>query len=190
MPLHLRLNGRTVLVVGAGAVGRRRAAALVAAGARVRWVAPDVPSTPPVAEALAAPFDLAHLHDALLAFACAPPQINAAVAAAARAAGVLVGRADAPEEGDLVVPAVVRRGPVTLGLTSGAPTATIALRRALEAAVPDAWGTFARLVGEARGRLVGVADRAPRLRALADGPLLGMLTQGDVDGARRLAERA
>ncbi len=190
MPLHMRLTGRTVLVVGAGAVGRRPPAALVAAGARVRWVAPDVPAEPTVAEARAAPFDPAHLRDALLAFACATPAVNAAVAAAARAAGVLVGRADAPEAGDLVVPAVVRRGTVDIGLTSGAPAATAALRRALEAVVPEAWGTFAALVGQARARLAGAPDRAARLRALADGPLLALLLRGDTEAARRLAERA
>ncbi|MCB9538645.1 MAG: hypothetical protein H6704_20585 [Myxococcales bacterium] len=69
----MRLTGRTVLVVGAGPVGRRRVAALRAAGATVRWVAPDVPAAPAVTEAVAAPFDPAHLRGALLAFACAPP---------------------------------------------------------------------------------------------------------------------
>lgn len=190
MPLHLRLTGRRVLVVGAGPVGRRRVAAALGGGAQVRWVAPDVPPSPVVAEAVAAPFAPAHLRDVLLAFACAPPSVNATVVEAARAAGVLVGRADAPEEGDLVVPAVVRRGPVTVGLTSGAPTATVALRRALEAAVPDAWGLFAALVAEARERLAGGAERTRRLRALADGPLLALLVRGDVEAARRLAERA
>ena len=39
-PIELNLNGRTVLVVGLGPVGRRKAEALAAAGARVIGVDP------------------------------------------------------------------------------------------------------------------------------------------------------
>ena len=39
-PIELNLNGRTVLVVGLGPVGRRKAKSLAAAGARVIGVDP------------------------------------------------------------------------------------------------------------------------------------------------------
>ncbi len=39
-PIELKMEGRTAVVVGLGRVGRRKAAALVAAGARVIGVDP------------------------------------------------------------------------------------------------------------------------------------------------------
>ncbi len=185
-PVHLRLDGRIVLVVGAGPVGRRRVAALREAGAVVRWVAPDAPPS-----GLRAVFEPAHLDGVRLAFACASPAVNAAVVAAARAQGVLVGRADRPEAGDLDVPARVRRGRLLLSLGTGgaAPAATRALRQALEERVPRVWSEFVERMADARARLRGAADRAARLEALAN-PLLEALEAGDQTRAEALCAAA
>jgi siroheme synthase-like protein len=184
-PLHFQLSGWPVLVVGAGPVGRRRAAALVEAGARVTWVAPDVPPTEGV-RCVAAPFAASDIGDARLVFACAPGDVNAQVVAAARARGVPVGRADAPADGDFAVPAVGRRGDVVVSVaTEGrAPGAAAALA----AHLPEHWPRFVELVAEARARLAGHPERTPRLRALANGPLLAILARGDDAAARRLVE--
>lgn len=179
MPLHIRVH-RPVLVVGAGPVGRRRAAWVREAGAPLRWVAPDAPLGG-VGEIHQRPWRAADLEGCGLAFACGPAPVNAAVVAAARAAGVLVGRADAPEQGDVLVPARVRRGALSIGLSTGgvAPAASRALRRALEARVPEAWGAFvARLAEARRARAPGEARRR-WLQRVADGPLLGLLESGD-----------
>lgn len=178
--------------MGAGPVGRRRVAALHTAGARVRWVAPDVGAAeaPPEVEAVAAAFAPHHLDGVLVALACAPAAVNDEVVEAARARGVLVGRSDVPEAGDLVVPAVIRRGPLLIDVGTGgaAPAASGALRRALEPLVPASWGRFVELLAEARRRLP-TAGRAERLKALARGPLLAMLGR-DEEAARRLVETA
>ncbi|MEZ4466437.1 MAG: NAD(P)-dependent oxidoreductase [bacterium] len=70
----------------------------------------------------------AHCAGAFLVVACAPPAVNAAVAAAAGLQGALVCRADDPEHSDVHFPAVVRHGPVVASLSTGAPAATAALR--------------------------------------------------------------
>jgi siroheme synthase-like protein len=184
-PLHFQLSGWSVLVVGAGPVGRRRVTALVRAGAHVTWVAPDVPATEGV-RCVTAPFAPSDIGDARLVFACAPPAVNAEVVAAARARGVPVGRADAPGDGDFTVPAVGGDGDLLVSVTTGgrAPGAAAALA----AHLPAHWPRFVGLVAEARARLAGHPERAARLRALANGPLLAILARGDGAEARRLVE--
>lgn len=94
-PLFLRLTGRRVLVVGAGAVAARRVRTLLAEGADVVVVAPDVaPAFPcPVQRR---PFTAADVSGAWLVQACATPEVNADVAAACQTAGVwCVNAADA-----------------------------------------------------------------------------------------------
>jgi len=151
-PLHLRLTHRLVVVVGAGPVGRRRVASLSETSARLRWVAPDVPTTAEVAEPVRAPFSPDHLDGAHLVFACATPEANAEVVRAARARGLLVGRADSPDEGDFNVPARLRRGAllVSLGTGGSAPAATRAIRDALSTRLPASWAVVVDEVAAAR----------------------------------------
>ena len=80
-PIELDLSGRTALVVGLGAVGRRKAAGLLAAGARVVGVDPSpAVVVPPRIEVRAEPYRAAHLDGASLAFATATPEVNANLA--------------------------------------------------------------------------------------------------------------
>ena len=90
-PVFLRLDGRRVLVVGAGPVAARRVEGLLAAGARVTVVAPDA-----VAELRdrvevswqQRGFDPGDLVGVWLVQACAPTHVNAEVVRAAETAGV------------------------------------------------------------------------------------------------------
>src|SRR5581483_9015369 len=88
--LGLRLDGRPVLVVGGGRVAQRRIPALLAAGALVTLVAPEV--TPSLEDLitdgkvtwLARPYTRGDCAQAWLVQACTDdPQVNAEVAAEA-----------------------------------------------------------------------------------------------------------
>ncbi len=166
-PLFLRLDGKAVLVVGAGPVAASKLTALLAAGARITVVAPDAVADI-VAHADAGRLTLVRrividtdLDDAWLVVSAAPPEINRAVQAAGQARRVFVMAVDDVAATDAFAPAVLHRGGVRVALSSEgrAPALVGLLREALEAALPDdetldAWiatATAARAEWKAQG---------------------------------------
>ena len=138
-PLHLDLTGRRVLVVGAGPVGVRRARALVAAGADVHVVAPDV--APGAGDDLGPvrldrrAFVPADVDGAWLVHACTGA-VDAEVAAACAARGVWCVRADDAGASPAWTPAVARVDDVVVSVSAGRdPRRTVALRDALATAL-------------------------------------------------------
>jgi siroheme synthase-like protein len=140
-PAFLKLAGKRVLVVGAGPVAASKIEALVAAGAIVRVVAPEVVAaiaSAPV-EIVRRPFEPSDLDDAWYVVAAAPPEVNRAVAAAATERRVFVNAVDDPANASVYLGAVVRRQGVTLAIsTEGyAPAVAGLLREGIEALLPD-----------------------------------------------------
>lgn len=154
-PVVLVLSGRPCLVVGGGPVARRKAAGLLAAGARVRVVAPDV-----VADLAALPvecheraYEAADLDGVFLAIAATGrPEVDRAVFADAEAAGVLVNAADDPAACSVVLPAVARDGPVSIAVSTGGRSPALAqvLRDRLAEAAGPGVGEVAEALGAAR----------------------------------------
>jgi len=174
-PLFLKLHGRRVLVVGGGPVAASKIDALLAAGADVTVVAPDM--RPEIERASVtrwrrefSPDDLAGIW---LVVAAATPAVNREVATAADSHRVFVNAVDDPPNASAYLGGVVRRGGVTLAIsTEGhAPALAGLLREALDAVLPpdlDRWMAEARAIRPrwlARG--VPMAERRPQLlRAL------------------------
>jgi siroheme synthase-like protein len=179
LPLFLNLTGRTVVLVGGGRVATAKLRQLLAAGACVRVIAPEI--TDELAGLLAAPdlafarrrFEPADLDDAWLVVAAATPEVNREVADAAERRRLFVNAVDDPANASAFLSGVVRRDGVTLAIsTSGAaPALTALLREGLDALLP---GDLANWMWQARAaRLawrregVPMAARKPRLlRAL------------------------
>jgi siroheme synthase-like protein len=155
-PIELKLTGRTVLVVGLGPVGRRKAEALCAMGARVVGVDPAAGSLDPSLvesiELLSEPYRAEQLRGVSLVVAAGPPEVNRQVVADARQAGVWVCSTSDPDAGDFTIPAVWRSGPLMLTVsTSGAsPAFAAALRDQAAAALGPAATGLTALVAELR----------------------------------------
>jgi uroporphyrin-III C-methyltransferase/precorrin-2 dehydrogenase/sirohydrochlorin ferrochelatase len=172
LPLFVNLSGRTVLLVGGGPVAAAKLSQLLAAGATVRVVAPDLhPEIVPREGVTIArrPFEVADLDDVWLVISAATPAVNRQVREGAEARRLFVNAVDDPSNASAFLSGVVRRAGVTLAIsTSGhAPGLTALLREALDALLPR---DLARWVREARDRRavwrrdgVPIGDRKPLL---------------------------
>jgi precorrin-2 dehydrogenase/sirohydrochlorin ferrochelatase len=152
-PLLLDLTDRLCVVVGAGTVGRRKLDGLLAAGARVRVVDPEPPPLPSMIELRRRPYRHGDLDGALLAIAaCSDRATNATIAADAHAAGILVNVVDDPAAGNFVLPAVLRRGALTVSVASdgASPALAALLRDRLEAELGPEWATVAEIAAALR----------------------------------------
>jgi uroporphyrin-III C-methyltransferase / precorrin-2 dehydrogenase / sirohydrochlorin ferrochelatase len=124
--LGLHLTGRRVVVVGGGRVAQRRVPTLLAAGAEVTVVAPEVT---PALDDLAArgritwerrPYRTGDLAGSWLVQACTEDgKVNAAVAAAAEDERIWCVRADDAQAAAAWTPASARVGEITVGVHAG-----------------------------------------------------------------------
>ena len=170
-PLFLKLHGRRVLVVGAGPVAASKLAGLLAAGADVTVVAPDVcpqirASGVPVKQRGFAESDL---EGVWYVVAAATPDVNARVARAAESRHLFVNAVDDPPNATAYLGGVVRRAGVTVAIsTSGhAPALAGLLREGVDALLPDDLDRWldasreARIEWKARG--IPMEERRPLL---------------------------
>ena len=140
-PVFLKLRDRAVLIVGGGSVATSKLGALLEAEARVTVVAPGV--TRQLAESGVTihrrPFRASDLDGAWLVVAAAPREVNRAVAKAAETRQVLVNAVDDPPNATVYLGGVVRRGGVTLAISTDgrAPALAGLLRQALETLLPE-----------------------------------------------------
>jgi siroheme synthase-like protein len=175
LPLFLNLRGRRVVMVGAGPVAASKLTSLLAAGADVLVVAPEV--HPEIAAAgvnvCQRAFEPGDLDGAWLVVAAAPPPVNRQVADAAEERRLIVNAVDDPPNATAYLGGVVRRDGVTLAIsTSGvAPAIAGLLREAIDAVLPADIGDWMAVARASRAEWkrdgVPMAERRPMLlRAL------------------------
>jgi precorrin-2 dehydrogenase/sirohydrochlorin ferrochelatase len=164
IPLFHDFEGERVLVFGGGPVGARKARRF-AREAEVVVVSPAFADRDfgdaNLVRAAPDPGDVPGWLDraapALVVAATDDPEVNDAVAAAARERGILRNRADesgARDPGSVVVPATVREDPVVAAIATGARSPALSghLRRRLEAELEGA-GEVAERTGALRADL-------------------------------------
>lgn len=184
-PAFLKLKGRHVVVVGAGAVAAQKLQSLVRAQARVTVVAPEV--RPEIAQAdvtiVRRPFAPRDLDGAWYVVAAAPPDVNREVAAAAEARRIFINAVDDPANASAYAGAVLRRGAVTVAISTGgrAPALAGLIREALETIVPDEVEEWLARAVEIRE--TWMTDRVPMAdrRSLLRQALAGLVERGNSD---------
>jgi precorrin-2 dehydrogenase/sirohydrochlorin ferrochelatase len=185
IPLYHDFTDETVLVVGGGPVGARKARRF-AREARVVVVSPEFPAddygdadrvrAAPTAEDV--PVWVERVDPALVVAATDDAAVNDAVEAAAQERSVLINRADRSgdrEVGSVVVPATVRDDDVVVSVsTSGAsPALSKELRKRIQSDI-DGAGELATLTAEVREELkrrgVDTSARRDAVRAVVQSP--------------------
>ena len=195
LPVFLRVEGKSVVVVGGGEVALRKAQWLLKAGARVRVVAPQLHAELARyaidAELTheAAAFCAAHVAEAVAVVAATDdPAVNAAVSAAARARGIPVNVVDDAQLSTFIFPAIIDRSPLIVAVSSAghAPVLARAVREQIEALLPARLGAVARFMGRHRRR-VQRALAAPGRRAfwerIVGGPVATQVLAGQEEAA-------
>lgn len=185
-PIELELAGRLCVVIGGGHVGQRKLRGLLAAGARIRVIDPVPAAVPAGVELVERPYRSGDLDGAALAFAATSDrQVNAQVAADARRAGIPVNVADAPEEGTFAVPALLRRGDLTVAVGSAgrSPALAALLRDRIDAQLGPEWALLLEIAAALRQKRLTLlptnAYNHEVLRRLLTAGLPGLIAAGD-----------
>ncbi len=196
-PAFFDLRDRPALIVGGGEAAARRLRLLRKAGARVTVVAPRVGAE--IASALAdgmvnlrqRGFVAGDTNGQTAVFAATGlAEVDARVAEAARAAGVPVNVAARAELSSFVVPAIVERDPVVIGISTGgaAPILASRLREAIERLLPARVGRLADFADSFRSAVKATVPGATARVRFWDrffaGPVADQVLAGNETGAR------
>ncbi len=156
----LKLTGRRCLVVGAGSVGLEKVEGLLACDARVHVIAPEACAA---IEQLAAAGDVelsrrrfrpGDLDGHFLAIAAtSDSETNIAVFEEAERRAMLCNVVDVPPLCSFILPAIQRRGPIAIAISTAGASPALAKRMKREIAelFGEEYATLAELLNEARG---------------------------------------
>ncbi len=205
LPLSIDLTGRRAVLIGSSAAAAAKARLLLGAGATVMWI-PDRSGDQPFqslsdAHATTAPFDAAaltpdvirrSLHDAVLfVIATSRRDEDERISALLRADGRIVNVVDRPDLSTVTFPAIVDRGSVTVGISTGGASPLLAqrIRRVIEGILPNGIGRVADLASEFRQTVAShVSDSVERRRfwnRIIDGPVAAKAQAGQLAEARQ-----
>ncbi len=162
LPIFVDLNHRACLVVGGGNVAERKVKELLAAGARLTVVAPEL--TRELGQLAAGnAFELERRgfddtdveHRWLVIAATSDHALNARVAAAAESRQIFCNVVDEVDLCTFITPAIVERAPVTVAISSGgrSPVLVRWVKGVIESLLPGRLGRLTDLAGRWRQRV-------------------------------------
>ena len=160
-----------MLLVGGGPVAAAKLDGLLAAGAHVTVVAPEIGAAleRPGVALERRPFAEGDVDEAWWVVAAAPPEVNRRVQAAAEARRIFVNAVDDPANATAYLGGVVRRSDAVIAISTGgrAPALAGLLREAVEAWLPADLDSWMAAADEARREwkrdAVPMDERRPRL---------------------------
>jgi uroporphyrin-III C-methyltransferase/precorrin-2 dehydrogenase/sirohydrochlorin ferrochelatase len=195
LPVFLKLEGRSAVVVGGGEVALRKVEWLLKAGARVTVIAPDLhPGIARYAQEAQishtpAAFAAAHLRGAVAVVAATADRlVNASVSAAAQSLTIPVNVVDDAALSTFIFPAIIDRSPLIVAVSSAghAPVLARRIREQIEALLPQRLGALAQFMGRHRARvraLLAAPGRRAFWERIVRGPVGSLVLKGDEAGA-------
>lgn len=189
-PAYLDLVDKRVLLTGIGSQLGARLATLRRAGAKVRVVAP-IPPAGPAEEWHSREFCPNDLDDVGLAISVSSqPEEQEAVAREARLRAIPVNILDRPDLSTFMIPAVVERGEVVIGISTGGVSPSLAKRvqAEIEKLLPQRLTELARFAASFRDgvrlKLTDPEERRSFWRRTLEGPIADLVLAGETTRAR------
>ncbi|MEW5909181.1 MAG: bifunctional precorrin-2 dehydrogenase/sirohydrochlorin ferrochelatase [Thermodesulfobacteriota bacterium] len=193
-PIFLDIKGKACLVVGGGDVGSRKVKTLLECGACVTVISPEV--IKPIQ-------DLAETHIIqwkshcyntgdldgffLVIGATNDEAINFRISRDALERGMLCNIADRPDACNFILPSLVRRGDLTIAISTSGKSPALAkrLRKELEAHFGSEYSDVLRLMGAIRNNLLSQRHapeaHKPLFEALLDRGIVDLMRQKEFD---------
>jgi len=175
LPIFLRVDGRTCVIVGGGAVAARKTRMLLERAAIVRVIAPNPCDAIRAmrVELVRKPYANSLLDNAILVIAATDDaKVNRQVYEDATARGIPVNVADDPEHCAFIMGAIARRGSLQIAVGSGgqSPSVTQWMRDRIANNLPDEIGDYTEFVGGIRKELMARGISSDGLPAIVTRP--------------------
>ena len=191
-PVNLVVSGKRCLVVGGGRIAARKIEALVAADAIVHVVAPTIADEIKARGAVTWEERAYEVGEAagyrLVMTAADDPEVNRQVFEDGEAAGVWVNSADDPANCSFTLPAIVRRGPLLVTVSTGGHSPALAswLRARLEREVGPEYEAVLEILSAEREAMhtAGRSTEGLDWISALDSDMLDLVRSGRVTEAR------
>ena len=202
-PVFLNLSGRRCVVIGGGLIAQRKVNTLLSSGAQITLISPTLTrrlaslAARGTIQHVARRFRAADLRGAWLVCAATDDErINRAVFEAASRRRVFANVVDQPHLCSFIAPAIFRRDPLTIAVSTGGASPTVAkkLRHELGRTVGPEYSSLLRMLESLRGvakrTLPTYNDRKRYFSELVStGPVVGLIRSGKRAQAKHEALR-
>lgn len=200
-PAFLNLQGRTVLVMGAGEVALRKIRLLLPTNAKIHLLSREVHEEIRALieegriNLLGSVFAPEHLAGCSLVIAATDDMLlNQRIAEAAKALNIPVNVVDDAELSSFITPAIINRAPIQIAISTGGSGPVLArrLREKIETILPSNYGRIAEFMAHMRERVKGNRDKETRRSVwedFVDGIGAESVLRGDENAATRELDR-
>ena len=165
------VEGQRVVIIGGGKVALRKCRLFLEYGACVSVVSPEFceefNALADRVELISDVYNEKYLLNAfVLVAASSSSEVNRSAAVKAKSLGILVNSVDDPPNCSFFIPAVVHRGDLTVGISTGGKSPALAakLRRRLESEMGPEYEAYLNCLGSFRQQLMEI-ERDPKVRS-------------------------
>jgi precorrin-2 dehydrogenase/sirohydrochlorin ferrochelatase len=202
-PIILNIQDRLCLVVGGGKVAERKVLSLLDCGAAVRLVSPEITGELRrlVKEGrihfIEGCYSKDYLESVFLVISAAgDKEVNRRVATDCMERGLLVNAVDDPRNSNFYVPAVVRRGPLQIAVSTGGKSPMLArkIKEQLEEIFSGEFGSVVNMIGGVREKIIRETsdpeEKEMLLSSLLDDTTMELLREGKFDQVKERINNA
>nr|WP_321257272.1 bifunctional precorrin-2 dehydrogenase/sirohydrochlorin ferrochelatase [uncultured Pseudodesulfovibrio sp.] len=204
-PIFLNLENKACLVVGAGGVGKRKIQSLLDSGAGHVTIVDTCEVDVEMESILGADtatyqcreFVESDLDDKFLVIACTSSEaVNQRISKLCADRNVLCNVADQPEKCSFIVPATIKRGDLTIAISTAGQSPAMAkcIRKDLQESFGDEYAVLLSLMGRIRPLILGLGQETKQntavFRSLVNSNLLVAIKNKNLDAAREILKES